>query len=184
MKARFVVLLVIMAALASQNASAQTVKYSIVVTGTEALCYNAAFTAQIACTNPAAVAAPVTILQVGYGTKNAQGGCESRVETISALPPITYPPPSVENETVVKQVTDYDRNTGSGDYSITNYTGGSCNGVNFNSSGATAISTATAHFQDSENGNRRDYLDTTLTNPTNSIGSFTTHGVELALTTQ
>jgi hypothetical protein len=47
--------------------------------------------------------------------------------------------------------------------------------------GSTVVSTAIAHFQDSENGNRRDYLDTTLANPTNSIGSFTFHGVELAL---
>jgi hypothetical protein len=183
MKARIVVLLVMMAALASQNALAQTVKYSIVVTGTQAYCYNAAFTAQIACTNPAAVAVPVTELQVGYGTKNAQGGCEIRVESVAALPPIAYPPPTPGNTTVVKQVTDYDPSTGSGDYSITNYTGGSCNGVNFNSSGSTLISTATAHFQDSENGNRRDYMDTTLTNPTNSIGSFTIQAVELALTT-
>jgi hypothetical protein len=45
MKARFAILLVIMAALASQNALAQTVKYSVVVTSTFAYCYNAAFTA-------------------------------------------------------------------------------------------------------------------------------------------
>jgi hypothetical protein len=159
-----------------------TVKYSIVVTGTLALCFNAAFTQEVACTNPTAVAAPGTSVAVGYGTKNAQGGCESRVSSFAALPPITYPPPTPENQTVVKQVTDYDPSTGSGDYNITNYTGGSCNGVNFNSSGATLVGTETAHFQDSENGNRRDYMDTTSTNPTNSIGSFTTQGVELALT--
>jgi hypothetical protein len=178
MKARFVVLLVIMAALASQNALAQTVKYSVVGTGSFAFCFNAAFTEEIACTNPAAVAAPVTDLEVGNGERNAQGGCESRVVTYAALPPITVPP-IVENQTVVYQITDYDPSTGAGDANFTNYTGGSCNGVNFNSSGATAVSTSTDHFQDSENGNRRDFVVTATTNPT--TGTFSLHRVERTL---
>jgi hypothetical protein len=181
MKARFVVLLVIMAALASQNALAQTVKYSVVVTGPLAICFNAAITEEIACTNPAAVPVPVTYLVVGYGTKNPEGGCESRVVNYAASPPIGLPP-VVQNQTVVKQITDYDPSTGAGDYSITNYTGGQCVGVNFNSSGATVTSTSTAHFQDSENGNRRDYMDTAVTGyPINSQGTFSLHGVERAL---
>jgi hypothetical protein len=184
MKARFVVPLVIMAALASQNALAQTVKYSVVVTGTEALCYNAAITELLACTNPAAVPVPLTYVSLGYGTKNAQGGCEQRVTTYAALPPIGVPQAPAGNVTVVKQVTDYDPSTGSGDYSVTNYTGGSCNGVNFVSSGSTLSSTSTDHFQDSENGNRRDYVIETGTNPTNSLGTFSITGVELALTTR
>jgi hypothetical protein len=133
MKARFVVLLVIVAALASQNALAQTVKYSVVGTGSFALCFNAEFTEQVNCTSTSAVAAPLTDLEVGNGERNAQGGCESRVVTYAALPPITVPP-IVENVTVVYQITDYDPSTGAGDANFTNYMGGSCNspaGQNF-----------------------------------------------------
>jgi hypothetical protein len=178
MKARFVVLLVIMAALASPNALAQTVKYSVVGTGSFAFCFNAAFTALLACTDPAAVAGPVTDLEVGNGERNAQGGCESRVVTYAALPPLTVPP-LVEKLTVVYQITNYDPSTGAGDANFSNYTGGSCNGVNFDSSGATLDSTNTDHFQDSENGNRRDFVITASSSPT--TGTFSLHRVERTL---
>jgi hypothetical protein len=182
MKARFVILLVVMASAASQTALAQitTVQYSEVETGSSAICFNAAFTAETACTNPTAIAAPVTLLSVGHGERNAQGGCHSFVTTISALPPQSVAP-SVSNTNTVYQITDYDSSTGAGDYSFTQYTGGQCVGVNFNSSGATLVSTGTKHFQDSENGNRRDSVVTSLTNPTNSTGTFSLHEVQRAL---
>lgn len=44
------------------------------------------------------------------------------------------------------KVTDYDPTTGTGDRTFTDYTGGTCNGANFDNTGATVTSTGTFHL--------------------------------------
>jgi len=90
----------------------------------------------------------------------------------SALPLNSSPPTVISNEHVVSELVDYDPDTGIGDISFVVYAGGSCNGTSFDSTGSSQLSSGTANFVVSDNGNRFDDTITTLTNPTSSIGNF------------
>src|ERR1700736_4339833 len=63
------------------------------------------------------------------------------------------PVPSTTNpETVVVKVTNYSSTTGIGTASYIGYSGGSCNGASFDSSGATEIASATLQFVVTDGG--------------------------------
>jgi hypothetical protein len=191
MKARSVVLLYTLAVFAGQTASAQDTsvniplragQFSNVTTGSLAICLNATLTVEVACTSKGAVAFPLTVLNIGNGTGDAQGNlCISSVETDTSIPPNIFPPIVTPNEHTVGKITDYDPHTGTGDDTFTGYAGGHCNGASFVKDGATKLSSGTGHFVVSENGNRVDGLATKLTNPIGSIGDFSLYTVSRAL---
>jgi len=195
MKARYVVFLIILAACTSQTALAQSTgtgvnlplkagQFSTTTTGSVAICLNPTTFVEEACTTTGALAVPLTVVSVGNGTGTAQGrGCESIVETDSNFPVDASPPFVAPNEHIVFTITHYDPTTGAGNDSFTGYVGGHCNGANFDSTGATKISSGTGHFNVSENGNRVDGLATKLTNPTNSVGDFSLYTVNHLLVT-
>ena len=115
---------------------------------------------------------PQTMAEVGIDTVDAQGNsCATGTETVSDFP-VDFSPPEVTTFNSVSHLKDYDPSTGVGDATGTSYTGGSCNGAVFNSSGATEISTFMAHFVASDNGKRLDYLITALQDPVGGIGDF------------
>jgi hypothetical protein len=195
MKARYVVLLIMLAACTSQTALAQSTatgvnlplkagQFSTTTTGSIAICLNPTTFVEEACTTKGVIAAPLTVVSVGNGTGTAQGtGCESIVETDSDFPVDASPPLVTPNEHIVFKITDYDLTTGAGDDSFTGNVGGHCNGANFVSTGATQVSSGTGHFNVSENGNRVDGLATKLINPTNSVGDFSLYTVNHLLVT-
>ena len=187
MKARYAVLLVMLAPFASQKALADGIPiragtYSVTTTGSIAVCIKPTTPfPEEACTTKGVFVAPVTVLSVGHGTGDAEGGCQSIVETDSDFPVDASPPLVTPNEHVTYTITDYDPNTGTGDDSFIGYVGGHCNGTSFDKTGATEVSSGTGHFTVSENGNRVDGLATKLINPTNSIGDFSLYTVSRAL---
>jgi hypothetical protein len=69
------------------------------------------------------------------------------------------------------KVTNYNQTTGIAEGTATAYTGGSCTGATFNSSGATATSTGTTVGVVSHNGTQSNVIDTTLTDPLGDVGS-------------
>ncbi|MBV8773564.1 MAG: hypothetical protein JO166_14725 [Deltaproteobacteria bacterium] len=79
-------------------------------------------------------------------------------------------------------MTKYDSTTGIGSASYTGYSGGSCNGTSFDSSGATEIGSATLQFVVTRGGRQIDITFTQLTNPTNSIGSVSLFDTDLRQT--
>src|SRR5207245_4264808 len=95
----------------------------------------------------------------------------SVTETEAALP-LGAAPPFVAATHFAGKVTSYDPRTGTGDKSDTSYFGGKCHGATFDSTGATVASTLTAHLVVSNDGQRIDGVDTSLTNPGGAIGGF------------
>jgi hypothetical protein len=70
------------------------------------------------------------------------------------------------------EITNYDPTTGIGTKSFTRYSGGSCSGANFDSTGATEISFGTLSFVATDGGKREDEVVTQLeAYPTNYAGS-------------
>ena len=92
---------------------------------------------------------------------------------------IAVPPFVGVAQVTVGKVTNYDPATGSGDVSVTNYTGGKCRGSKFDSTGATVVNTATAHFVASDNGERVDAVTTSITDSLGDIGAFNLASVAL-----
>lgn len=183
MKALFAILLVMLAALASQKALAQPFPlkagtFSTTLTGLLAICLNPTTFVEEACTTKGVIAAPLTVLSVGRIVGDAEGNsCSSVVETDSDFPVDASRPFVTLNEHGVGKLTNYDPNTGVGDGTVTTYTGGHCNGASFDRTGATVASKGTDHLVVSENGNRADAIVTSVTNSTKSIGDFSLYGV-------
>jgi hypothetical protein len=148
--------------------------YSQTEHGSFAICLNPAKDyAEQACGQSGVQAFPLSSVIVGAVTTDASGNaCASESEVDADIPPAGYQPTVTLNEHSTSKVTSYDSSTGFGSGSFTGYTGGSCNGASFDSSGATEISSGTFQFVVTENGKRVDYIITQLTNPTNSIADF------------
>lgn len=118
MKARFVILLVMLAAFASQKALAQPFPlkpgtFSTTLTGSLAICLNPTTFVEEACTTKGVIAGPLTVLSVGRIVGDAEGNsCSSVVETDSDFPVDASPPFVTLNEHGVGKLTNYDANTG------------------------------------------------------------------------
>jgi hypothetical protein len=148
--------------------------YTITLGGSFAVCTGPSPTfTQIACSgfNPSSdLFFPQTVAQIGVSTADSNGNnFGTFTQTISDLP-VDFSPPLVQTFNSVAHITNYDPSTGQGDSSGTSYTGGSCDGANFNSSGSTVLSTFSVHFVASPG--RLDELVTALQNPVGSIGDF------------
>jgi hypothetical protein len=194
MKARSVVLLVMLAAFAlifSQKAIAgkgnggqgipiPSGQFSSTAQGSFAVCLNPTTFVEESCSTSGALVAPLTLLDNGVVTGDGSGNsCEAFTEVDTDFPPDASPPTVTTNEHSVSKELDYDSTTGTGDGSFTSYTGGSCNGASFDSTGATELSSGTFHFVVSRDGSRIDFLITKLTNPTSSLGDFGLSGTDL-----
>lgn len=118
------------------------------------------------------------IIEAGAMTRDAAGhACGAHVAVVNTVPPSSSPPTVVPSITTVVNVTHYDPNTGTGDASLNEYVGGSCNGAIFNSTGATQVVTGTLHFTVSDAGKRIDSVVTALSIP--GLGGFSITFTEL-----
>jgi type VI protein secretion system component Hcp len=108
--------------------------------------------------------------------------CSNVTEVGSDLPVDASPPTVTANEHTVGKQLNYDSTTETGDISFTTYAGGTCNGATFDSTGANEISSGSLHFVITDDGKRVDFLVTTLTNSTGSIGDFSLSGTNLRQT--
>jgi hypothetical protein len=127
-----------------------TGKFSITAQGTEASCSGNSCTV-------------LSIIEAGSLVRDAAGNaCGTHVAVVNTVPPGASPPIVVPSVTMVLKVTHYDPNTGTGDESLAEYSGGSCVGAHFNSNGATQELSGTLHFVVSDDGNRIDSVITAL----------------------
>jgi hypothetical protein len=158
-------------------ASALRGNYADALHGSFALCLNSSFV-EVSCTSTGATVFPQSIVTAGHVAIGKSGACETGTEIISDLPVDISPPAVIPFQNVAKPI-DYDPKTGTGDSSETTYTGGKCNGAQFDSTGATVISTGTVHFVASDNGKRIEGVVTALTDPTSGIADFSLSFVQL-----
>ena len=152
-------------------------QYSITGQGTLTRCVNPNTLQQEACGTSGELIVPEIIVRVGVNTLDQQGNnCVSAVDVTSPNIPPLYPiltPPIVTPDLhVAGKVLDYDPSTGSGDSTFTVYTGGTCTGGTFNSTGAKEVSSGLSHFVVTQNGSRYDAIVTKVTNPANSTAGF------------
>ena len=157
--------------------------YSYTAHGNFGYCLESpSFTVEVSCTNPEAVAFPITEVDVGQGTRDANGhSCTTITGTDSDLTPGT-------SATLVGQgydvdtITSYDPTTQSGDESYIFYSSssGKCVGAKFVSSGTPVIeATGTYHFVFSANGTRDDFMFTAFTDPVGGVADFAWSGTDL-----
>ena len=114
--------------------------------GSLAVCLNSTTFAQVSCSTAGVAVFPISVLINGVVTGDASISCASVTEVDSDLPVDASPPIVTANEHSTGNVLNYDSTTGTGDLSFTGYIGGTCNGATFDSTGATKLSSGTAHF--------------------------------------
>jgi hypothetical protein len=144
-----------------------TGKFAITAEGTEA-----------SCSGNNCVA--LKIIEVGNVIRDGVGNaCGTHAAVVTTVPPGAAPPTVVPSVTMVLKVTNYDPNTGVGDESLAEYSGGSCVGAHFNSNGATQETSGTLHFVVSDEGNRINSMITSL-----SLGGSPASGYSIRFTEQ
>jgi hypothetical protein len=158
MKARYTALPIMLAtAILSQSAIADdggrgriplpTGQFSITTQGSLALCLNPSTFAEESCGTAGVLVYPITLTVAGVETRDATGNaCATETQVSGALPPSASPSNINSKAHLVNNLLDYDAATGIGDNANTGYTGGTCVGANFDSTGATVVSTGTVHF--------------------------------------
>jgi hypothetical protein len=158
-------------------------KFSSTLQGSVAICLDPSTLQGESCTTSGVLVVPLTFLGNGAESLDSQGdACGTFTETDSNLPVDASPPLVRQNEHVSGKTLNYDSTTGTGDGSFTVYTGGTCNGAIFDSTGATELASGTDHFVVTDGGKRFDFLFTKLTNPANSAGDFSVSGTDLKQT--
>jgi hypothetical protein len=158
-------------------------QFSSTVQGSFAICLNPTTFALESCSTSGVLVLPQTYLATGAGTMDNEGNsCAAFTQVQSTLPVDVTPPFVTANTHVTSKLLNYDSTTGTGDNSFTAYTGGTCNGVTFDSTGATVVSNGTSHFVITDDGKRTDFLFTTLTNSSASLGDFSLSGTDLRQT--
>jgi hypothetical protein len=153
-------------------------QFAVTTTGSFAICLNSSFTQEVACSTTGAVAVPLTLLVVGHVTAASDTACQTSVSTISDFPVDKSPPQVGATDHSVSTPISYDPSTGTGDISFISYVGGTCHGATFDPTGATEVSSGTAHFAISEEGKRIDFVITKLTDSIGGIGDFALYGVD------
>jgi hypothetical protein len=137
--------------------------YSNTVHTSEAACLAPpSHTAAVACTTAGAGVFPISDVETGQVTFGSEGsGCQTSIAVAAAIPPSSTPP-FVIPFTGLRTLTDYDPATGTGDWAFTTYTGGKCNGANFDNTGATVFTSGVEHFVISDGGKRVDAIITSF----------------------
>jgi hypothetical protein len=147
--------------------------------GSLAVCLNPTTFAPEDCTTKGVLIYPLTIVGTSVINRDSKGNiCETASDVTAALPPNAQPS-SPGTSISVGKLTDYDPTTGQGDYAITGYSGGKCNGSSFDSSGATKSDTATVHIQATSADRVDIFLSSYTAVPVSFIESFTLSGYEL-----
>ena len=171
-------------------------QFSSTAKGSFGLCINLSTGAFESCSTSGAGIEAITGLANGSVTFDSAGnGCGVAIEVDSlplapfyldpSLPPPPFPAFVNPVRRVKSQLVDYDPATGIGDRSQTVYTGGTCEGASFNSSGASAVGEQTVHFVVTNGGNRIDVFATrnvayvSSTDHSNFLGDFSVSGTEL-----
>jgi hypothetical protein len=145
--------------------------------GSLTLCFKPDFSATENCSTVGAIPLAANVVGVGQKTQDKDGD-SCLTETITEAFPGKLPP-IVAVFHGANKVTNYDPATGSGDESFTNYAGGRCMGSKFDTTGATVLNNGTLHFVASDNGERTDFVVTTLTDSLGDIGAFNAAGFNL-----
>ncbi|MBV9481569.1 MAG: hypothetical protein JO249_12580 [Acidobacteria bacterium] len=192
---RYAILFVMLLAVAAVAASADDEQgipepsgsYAVSVHGSFALCLNPSENfAAGACGASGVTAYPVSFEEVGTITYASGIGCESVYQVLAALPSSpAYTAPNIvsPNAHTVVKITSYDAATGVGTASFTGYTGGSCNGASFDSSGAIETATGTLQIVVTEGGKRNEVLVTQNTGvPVSDLASVQLSGTDLKQT--
>ncbi len=105
----------------------------------------------------------INIIEIGSTVRDKAGNaCGTHVGVVTPVP-IAGPPQPTTSITHEMHVIHYDPNTGTGDMSLTEYFGGSCNGAAVDSTGAFKVVEGILHFVVSNGGNRIDHIATSLT---------------------
>src|SRR5262249_39525431 len=152
-------------------------QFSITAQGSLAVCLNPTSFAEEPCSTAGALVFRVSILDNGAGTGDKTGNsCFTFTEDDSSLP-LGASPPTVAVLHSVGKLLNYHPTTGTVDASFTIHSGGHCNGVAFDKTGATQVNGGTDHFVVTDGGKRIDFLLTSFTNP--AIGDFSLSGTEL-----
>jgi hypothetical protein len=142
-----------------------TGNFSLTANGTEASC-------------AAGSCAVLSVIEAGAEVRDGEGnGCGTHAAVVNTVPPGASPPIVVPSVTAVLKVIHYDPTTGTGDESLTEYSGGSCSGAIFNSTGATEVVSGTLHFVISNGGKRIDSVVTALN--LSGLGGFSLSFTEL-----
>jgi hypothetical protein len=108
----------------------------------------------------------LNIIEAGNMVRDSAGNaCGSHSAVVTTIPPTAAPPIVVPSVITVLSLLNYDATTGTGDATLSEYSGGSCNGAIFNSTGSTQVVSGSLHFSVSngENGNGGDRLDSIIT---------------------
>jgi hypothetical protein len=156
----------------AQSIPAPSGRYSFLIQGQVTDCLDPTTHAAVACSTSGAAETAFSVLQIGHIYYASGNGCEEVTQVVNYLPPNATPPIVNSTVTGTVQITSYDPNTGLGTKSFTRYSGGSCNGANFNSAGATEISFGTLSFVATDGGKREDEVVTQLeAYPTNNAGT-------------
>jgi hypothetical protein len=140
--------------------------FSFAAQGTEASCQGSS-------------CAVLNIIESGASIRDGAGNaCGTHMAVVNTVPP-TAAPPIVVPVTHVLKVIHYDPNTGTGDMSLNEYSGGTCHGAIFNGTGATQVVTGTLHFATSNGGKRIDSIVTALSLTGGGPGGYSIRFTEL-----
>lgn len=103
------------------------------------------------------------IIEAGAEVRDRMGNaCGAHAAVVNTVPPAASPPTVVPSVTAVLKVIHYDPASGTGDASLNEYSGGTCNGANFINTGVTQVTSGALHFVISNGGNRIDSVVTAL----------------------
>jgi hypothetical protein len=154
--------------------------YSFTVPGSFATCLSpiAPFPEE-SCTTTGALVISLQGSSIGEVTRDSAGNACVIFTGVFASLPVGAAPPTIEAFHTAIKLLNYDARVGVGDEAFTDYSGGKCDGANFDSTGATVTSSGTEHFVTSKNGKRIDTIFTSFTDPVGGIGGFSVFGVEL-----
>jgi hypothetical protein len=144
-------------------------KYAARGSGFETVCFNAGFTALADCSLSTSHLVPFESAFVSHFTRDKAGNT-CVVINITSAPVSGTNSPALGNppQTFVITTISFDPTTGSGTESFSQYQGGGCNGVVFNSAGATLVATGTQSLAVSDSGKRIEIITTSF----NAVGNI------------
>src|SRR5216683_5874672 len=148
--------------------------YASTCQGTLAICLNSTTFAPADCGTGSPLVLPLTDLDVGSLTRDDDGNACNTGLGVDASLPVGKNPPSVSPvHPAVAKTLNYDPATGTGDISVSEYSGGKCIGSTFDSAGAKQTTNFVFHFAASNGGKRIDMIVTSGTAfVTDTTGNF------------
>jgi hypothetical protein len=151
-------------------------KFSTTSQGSATVCFGLSGTES--CSTPGAAPVVFTGPFAGQFTEDKDGNACGMVAQATSIPGDVHPP-TVTMPHFTFKITNYDSATASGDDTFSFYTGGTCKGSKFDSTGATVSTTGSAHLVASDHGQRVDVVVTNITDSVGDIGAFNLTAVEL-----